>query len=508
MIGKSFFAGCFFWGILIWAVYCLRTKSKIHAATMETFGQKKRLVTGAVLVMTILICILPMGLSPDWNGEKDDFKNQYEEMAEALFNGHLYIDHEVDPALLNMENPYDYDARRELGVSFEWDHALYNGHYYMYFGVVPVILLFLPFRILTGISLPTLYATQLFAALFICGIFAIFYRLNRKFFPKMTFILYLILSVSFTVMSIWYCIAAPILYCTAIISALCMEVWSLYFFVHAVWFEDDEKKSIIFAFLGSLLGALAFGCRPPAALANLLVLPMLIEYLRNKKFSLRLLLQLILAAMPYIVIGGAIMYYNYLRFDSPFEFGQTYQITIADQSMYGDALSNLTLVQLINGALRNFIYYTPLEKEFPYFSNNNSVFFNFPILLFALYGITRKEVRNELNTKHLKLFFIGLLTVPLIITFFEVVYSPVLIERYRMDLYWLMGLATYIVIGFYYMYLSEQDQRKFSHRMAVWALYTLFTCFWLFIVPYDGNYTHYFAGALHNIEKVIFFGFV
>ena len=44
-------------------------------------------------------------------------------------------------------------ARKEAGVSVHWDHAYYNGHYYMYFGVVPVLLLFLPFRLLTGQAL-------------------------------------------------------------------------------------------------------------------------------------------------------------------------------------------------------------------------------------------------------------------------------------------------------------------------------------------------------------------
>ena len=58
--------------------------------------------------------------------------------------------------------------------------------------------------------------------------------------------------------------------------------------MRAVWVEEDEKKSIRLAFFGSLFGALAFGCRPPVALANLFVIPMLVVYLKKHKFTKKL----------------------------------------------------------------------------------------------------------------------------------------------------------------------------------------------------------------------------
>lgn len=70
------------------------------------------------------------------------------------------------PLLLQMDNPYDPQARVDLGVDYRWDTAYYHGHYYMYFGVVPVFLLFLPFRLITGMSLTTYHATQVFVAFF------------------------------------------------------------------------------------------------------------------------------------------------------------------------------------------------------------------------------------------------------------------------------------------------------------------------------------------------------
>ncbi|MBR3537441.1 MAG: hypothetical protein IKN79_00015, partial [Eubacterium sp.] len=42
--------------------------------------------------------------------------------------------------------------------------------------------------------------------------------------------------------------------------------------------------------------------------------------------------RLLLAASPYIVTAAALMTYNYVRFENPFEFGQTYQLTVVDQT--------------------------------------------------------------------------------------------------------------------------------------------------------------------------------
>ena len=166
-----------------------------------------------------------MSLSPVWNGTIPGHRDQYERMAQSILHGHLYLEYEdVDPRLSEMENPYDPQARKELGIYYHWDHAFYNGKYYMYFGIVPVVLLFLPYQLLTGNALTTYKATQIFTVWTILAIFALFDFLRKKIFPKMPFDLYLILSMVLSFVSVWYAIAAPALYCTAIMSAVCMEI--------------------------------------------------------------------------------------------------------------------------------------------------------------------------------------------------------------------------------------------------------------------------------------------
>lgn len=507
MFIQYFMIGLCFWGIILFTLFCIRSKSGIHTETMETFGKNKKRITLIVIAATILVCTLPMGLSPAYNGEKHEWRNQYELMAEAILEGHLYLDYQdIDQRLLEMDNPYDDEARRELGVQYHWDHALYNGHYYMYFGIVPVLLIFLPYRVITGTSLTTYHATQIFAALFICGIFATFYMLSRKFFKKITFVMYLFLTSAFSIMSIWYSIDSPALYCTAITSALCMEIWSVFLFMKAVWMEENEKRSIVYAFFGSLLGAFAFGCRPPIALANLLVIPMLVEYIRKREMNCQLFRRLAFAASPYIIVGLLLMLYNYVRFDNPFEFGQAYQITVTDQSAYGSFISQFDLVKVIKGILYNFIAFHSVSKEFPYLTFGG-VFVNFPFLLFSLIGLVRVQVRKEITREHLGHFIVWLLITPLIITVMDVLWTPYLMERYRMDIYWLMGMACFIVIGFYGKNLEELSLRRFSRSVCIWALITVGTCFLLFLVPFDYNYTASFPEALEKIERVLRLGF-
>ena len=154
----------------------------------------------------------------------------------------------------------------------------------MYFGVVPAILLFLPYHLITGGDLTTYHATQIFAAFAIIGIFLLFRQLVKKRFTSMPGLLFISLATALSFISVYFSIGTPALYCTATSSAVCMMVWSMFFFVNGIFLTDasDRKKQVIFAVLGSLFGALAFGCRPTAALGNLVLIPLCIAFIKKR----------------------------------------------------------------------------------------------------------------------------------------------------------------------------------------------------------------------------------
>ena len=434
---------------------------------------------GAVLaaLITIALCILPMDALPLWNGEIPGHRNQYELMAEAILDGRIDFAYGDEHYLEQLENPYDPQERKDSGVPYHWDHAYYNGHYYMYFGIVPVFLAFLPYRLLTGTALTTFHATQLFAALAIAGIFVLFQLLRRVFFPKLPYWVYLSLSVAFSVMSVWYSTAEPALYCTAITCAIMLEIWSLYFFIRAVWDEEKENKQILLAGIGALLGALVFGCRPPIALANILVIPMLIVFLKGRKFSLKLLGKLALAAMPYALVAAGLMWYNNARFGNPFEFGQAYQLTVADQSQYSISLDAATAVRIINDTVKNFFQIGTLTDRFPYVQAS-SVFYNFPILLLCLVlflpGTLQKLRRDRLLP--LTLAIGGCV---LLITAMDILWTPYLLERYRMDIYFLMGIGCFILLGAWHHSCTQKQRRHINVLFICLSVLTVLTAFLL-----------------------------
>ena len=492
---NSIIFGVIFWVLLLGTVWLVRPGSGLLRITMERWTAAHTLVTVLVLAALIGSSSFLMTLCPMWNGEitaklmeetearakemaagagKEEWmdtaaaaasmdepntdpdryaiknKNQYELMADALLKGQVYLEYgDMDRRLLEMPNPYDTKARRELGVRYHWDHAFYKGRYYMYFGVVPVFLLFIPFKLITGASLTTYHATQVFVGMSIIGLFLFFRLLSKRFFPKLSFPVYLFLGAAISVTSMVHCVAKPAMYMTAFAAAFCMEIWSVYFYVKAVWATEDENRAIFRAFLGALFGALAFGCRPSIALGNLIVIPCLIVFLRGHKFSGKLLLKLAAAASPYIIIGALLMFYNYIRFENPFEFGQSYQLTVADQSAYGSLFSRLSARGLLNGATFFLTRSEDLVAEFPHIVEGG-VFYTYPVFGAGLFALTNKKTRTAIRANKFVLFLLGGIATIGVIIMMDVVWTPYLLARYREDMMWLLGMLVFLAVGMRY----------------------------------------------------------
>lgn len=435
----------------------------------------KKICAVLTALLTIAVCVLPMSALPIWNGEIPEHRNQYELMAEAILDGRIDFAYGDEAELEKLENPYDPEERDASGVSYHWDHAYYDGHYYMYFGIVPVFLTFLPYRIITGTALTTFHATQIFTAVIIAGIFSVFWLLSKLFFKKLPFAVYLSLSTAFSVMSVWGATAEPALYCTAITAAIALEVWSLYFFIRAVYLEKTENRQILLAGIGALLGALVFGCRPPVALANILVIPLLVVFLRERHITGKLIGKLAMAATPYLVVAVCLMVYNYVRFDNPFEFGQAYQLTVADQTNYSISLNAAELLRIINETIGNFFTFSGVTEDFPYLQTS-SVFFNFPILLLSAAAFFPPVSKRAKELKILPFLF-GLPVSVLVITAADVLWTPYLLERYRMDIYFLMGIGCFLTLGLWHD--RSENKKVLSAVFVILAVITVISAFLL-----------------------------
>ena len=444
MYEKYLVTGLEIWSAIIFLLYIFppsQIKLEIGSIT-----RREKKICCVVIGLLVAICIAPMSWNPHWTGGLHKHQNQYQELADAFLSGKIYIDKPVNPRLAAMKNPYDPQARAELNFGEEddwaWDHAFYKGRFYVYFGAVPALLVFLPYKLIVGEPLAAYHGTQIFVAFFIIGVFALFFLLAKNFFPRLPFIFYLIMSSTLSFMSISYCIKEPALYCTASSSGLCMEVWSLYFFISAARGNDSLRKFLMKIFFGATMGALAFGCKPTVGLASFLVVTIL-PVLLKKYNSIKVWIVLI---FPYLFIGLTLMTYNYLRFDSVLEFGQSYQLTIVDQHNYGKFFDRFSFSEQVSGLLQNFF---GIDCGLPRGDDKPVGIFRYAIFWFPIF-LFKKDIRSILRINKLNGMIAGLAIMPVMIEVMVVQWAPVVLMRYEMEWSWLAGMMSYVVGGMKY----------------------------------------------------------
>ena len=102
----------------------------------------KWLMTAAVLLIYLCYADVP------WT---DKGKGYYQHLGRAFEQGHTYLGMRPHESLLNAENPYRANKKRRQFVL--WDASYYDGRYYLYFGAAPIVTLWLPVHLLTGINL-------------------------------------------------------------------------------------------------------------------------------------------------------------------------------------------------------------------------------------------------------------------------------------------------------------------------------------------------------------------
>jgi hypothetical protein len=121
------------------------------------------------------------GVTP-WRGDTANVWHHYEYLAEGVVHGHTYLPLEPAPQLLALKDPYDPAANAPYRL---WDASLYNGRYYLYFGPAPLVL-FVPWRIITGAALPQNLAAAALAALGLAALARLLWEVRLRHFPRLS----------------------------------------------------------------------------------------------------------------------------------------------------------------------------------------------------------------------------------------------------------------------------------------------------------------------------------
>ena len=296
--------------------------------------------------------------------------SQYQQLARAMAEGHLYLSDKLDSRLVNAQNPYDLSERIKIGLDYfyNWDIAYYEERSYVYFGVLPVILFYLPYYALTGCDLPHVYPQIFFYVLLIIGCFYFVAKLVEKYFDKLPYRMYIIFTITF-IMGIrtFMLIKRVCIYNMSILGGLCLTVLGL-----ALWLDSQDtggKCNNIKIFIGSLCMALVVTVRPQFLIASFLVIPIFSRWfmrvfseIKCKNIQLRTrLTEIFCFSIPYIFVAIGQMTYNYKRFGSVLDFGANYNITTNDMLHRG-----FNLARFVPG-IWSYLFQLPrLNIEFPF----------------------------------------------------------------------------------------------------------------------------------------------
>ena len=327
----------------------------------QAMTQRQELWFTLVMVAVILlIAFLQMNGVDDSDTDAEQYG--YGNLAQSLLQGRLDLTVSTDTSeLSSLSNPYDVTSRSAANVTYPWDAAYYGGRFYLYFGIVPALLLFVPFRMLFGADMPLNMAQTCIDAFIVIGTFLLVDELRRRYCPRMPWALFLLVSsVAAMAPSAILMVQRSAVYFVALGSGLAFVVWGLWLWVRSVRGvgADGSGLSVWRAAVGSLCMALAVGCRPTMALYSLLAFPVFWRVLRRPRANWW---RVLAAVAPYVPVAAGLMWYNAARFGSPFEFGAKYQLTSVDVLHQGMQPSRIPL-----GLWYYLVNPVQFITEFPY----------------------------------------------------------------------------------------------------------------------------------------------
>ena len=139
-----------------------------------------------------------------------------------------------------------------------------------------------------------------------------------------------------------------------------------------------------------------------------------------------------------------------------------------------------------------------ISSEFPYLQCGG-VFFNFPVLLLC-FGILKSRVRTTMRQNKILSLVIGFFVTVLIIVSVDIMWSPYLLERYRMDIYFLLGIACFGVIGFWQKDSTVKTKSILNFTTIIFSIITLCSSVAFHIATatlYDANLVNAVKELLH-----------
>ena len=436
---------------------------------------------------------------------------RYNRLVHSIRNHRLDFEEEV-PDILNNKNIYDiypYLLTQNPALLNFYDLSVYKGKVYIYWGITPLLLFYLPFNLVTNLYLSDNSVVFILVSL----IFLLSLLILKKFFnilssekdykEKILFYLSTLIT-GFGNYSVFIAIR-PSICEVAVACAAVLLLLSVYLFIKYI--TEQKYKNIIIFFTGLLL-SLSVGCRPHYILFIPLFYIFIIYIQHSKGDKLKDIFKTSLVfLLPCIIYGTVLALYNYYRFDSVFEFGWKYQ------------LNHLLLY-----------YHTPALKDF--LVGFNYHLFQFPEIdsanytMFSLVKVTGHRIGNELISGLIYTYPISIflalspilflvkcdkkVIISLFISMFFINFVTAcffgMIQRFVFEYTYILTIVTLMILFVYYRNTSKETK---NILLVFFALLVVFTLYININLLLSFNHLTMFARAesLPFYEKIINFLF-
>ena len=273
-----------------------------------------------ILVAAAYLFLGGMGVTDRDNPEPRDAA--YNLLARGLLSGHLSIDKAAPEELKRLKDPYDPESNRILREDPRYrlhDLTYRGGRLYLYFGAAPAVLVFIPWHLLTGGWLPHWGAVVLLCSLGLAVNLGLVAAVRRREFPgtpEWTLpLLVLVLGLGSYVpllaarADMW---EVPIAFSYLAVSLALAFLWRS---------ATEPGRSARYLALASLSFGAAFLARP-TVLPNTAVLLLFLARRDNRRSAAAWAS----AVAPLGLCGALAALYNFQRFGSPFDFGESSQL--------------------------------------------------------------------------------------------------------------------------------------------------------------------------------------
>ncbi len=494
------------------------------------YSEVQKQTDAAAKVITVLIVLLGLFITnmaryrDSGHSIAKDFASEggnqiTQEIVDSFEHGRVDIMTDMNEKLLALDNPYDWSQRNDEVGSYPWDHLLYNGKYYSYYGIAPVITVFLPYHLLTGYYFPSVWAVFIFGMFGTVFLTKFYLCFADKFFRNTcaSVILagFVIMQISTGVL---LCNISPLFYEIAQTAGFVCVTAGAYFLMSSNVLGGGKIKNWRLAVSGVWL-SLGVLSRPTIAVYCLAAMLVVYAGFRKKKslYDKKLpavkyyLPYFACALVPYIVIGSVQMWYNYARFGNPLEFGIQYSLTINDftNSQYH--------THFAAAGFWGFLFQMPVFTEtFPFFKAEYIQLFSpqgyyfiatgsalgliWKALPVAAYGSSLKAFRYSENSS--RVLYTVIIAAVCVVCPFAVIFSvweSGFAARYCVDFVWQAVTGALVICFIVHDHCSAPVKYHLNRLMtAALGLSVIMNTvqLWSYIGPENGFSTEWQANAL------------